>query len=52
MYLLAIYQDASGKLANGTPLQAQIGTSTSYFNTSGTGAQNQFAVRVGIRHKF
>lgn len=52
VYLLAIYQDASGKLANGTPLQAQIGTSTSYFNTSGTGAQNQFAVRVGIRHKF
>ncbi|CAJ6132786.1 putative porin-related protein [Burkholderia pseudomallei] len=47
VYLLAIYQEASGK-----NLQAQIGSSTSYFNTSGTGSKNQFAARVGIRHKF
>jgi predicted porin len=51
VYLLGIYQLASGK--NGTAaLQAQIGSQTSYFNTSGNGANNQLAVRVGIRHKF
>jgi hypothetical protein len=33
-------------------VQAQIGSSTSYFNTSGTGSDNQLAFRVGIRHKF
>ncbi|NKJ46900.1 porin [Burkholderia sp. SG-MS1] len=51
VYALGIYQIASGH--NGTQdLQAQIGSSTSYFNTSGTGADNQLAFRVGIRHKF
>jgi predicted porin len=51
VYALGIYQIASGR--NGTQdLQAQIGSSTSYFNTSGTGADNQLAFRVGIRHKF
>lgn len=51
VYALGIYQVASGH--NGTQdLQAQIGSSTSYFNTSGTGANNQIAARVGIRHKF
>jgi predicted porin len=51
VYVLGIYQDAAGR--NGTQdLQAQIGSSTSYFNTSGTGADNQLAFRVGIRHKF
>ncbi|KVE66706.1 porin [Burkholderia vietnamiensis] len=48
VYGLVIYQDASGDGA-----QAAIGSSTSsYFGTSGTNSQNQFAVRVGIRHKF
>ncbi|MPW20933.1 porin [Paraburkholderia sp. CNPSo 3157] len=51
VYALAIYQDASGKTGN-TPIQAQIGSSTSYFNTSGSGSQNQLAFRVGMRHKF
>ncbi len=51
VYALGIYQIAAGH--NGTQdLQAQIGSSTSYFNTSGTGADNQLAFRVGIRHKF
>jgi predicted porin len=51
VYVLGIYQLASGK--NGTAaVQAQIGSSTSYFSTSGTGADNQLAVRVGLRHKF
>ncbi|MBP0595016.1 porin [Paraburkholderia sp. LEh10] len=52
VYALAIYQDASGKTATGAPIQAQIGSSTSYFNTSGSGSQNQLALRVGMRHKF
>ncbi|KVM60557.1 porin [Burkholderia ubonensis] len=46
VYGLVVYQQASG---NKVP--AQIGSSTSYFNTSGN-AQNQLAVRLGIRHKF
>ncbi len=52
VYVLGIYQLASGK--NGaTPVQAQIGSSASSFlNTSGSGADNQLAVRVGLRHKF
>jgi predicted porin len=53
VYGLAIYQDASGKTGtSNTPIQAQIGSATSYFNTSGSGSQNQLAFRVGIRHKF
>ena len=51
MYALAIYQDASGS-NGGVENQAQIGSSTSYFNTSGTGSQNQLAFRVAMRHKF
>ncbi|HEX7934903.1 MAG TPA: porin [Paraburkholderia sp.] len=51
VYALGIYQVAAGH--NGTQdLQAQIGSATSYFSTSGTGADNQLALRVGIRHKF
>jgi predicted porin len=51
VYALGIYQIAAGR-NKGQDLQAQIGSSTSYFNTSGTGADNQLAFRVGIRHKF
>ena len=51
VYALGIYQIASGR-NNGQDLQAQIGSSTSYFSTSGNGADNQLAFRVGIRHKF
>ncbi|MBI0331075.1 porin [Burkholderia plantarii] len=47
VYGLVVYQQASGK-----GVQAQIGSSTSYFSTSGTGSKNQIAARVGIRHKF
>jgi predicted porin len=52
VYALGIYQIASGHNAASGDLQAQIGSSTSYFNTSGAGADNQLAFRVGIRHKF
>jgi predicted porin len=52
VYVLGIYQKASGS-NGGTPLQAQIGDSTStYINTSGSGSTSQVAARVGIRHKF
>jgi len=52
VYVLGIYQKASGN-NNGTALQAQIGDSaSSFFGTSGTDSQQQFAARVGIRHKF
>ncbi|MDN7944595.1 porin [Burkholderia multivorans] len=47
VYGLVIYQKASGN-----NVQAQIGSSTSYFNTSGNGSSNQIAARIGIRHKF
>jgi predicted porin len=51
VYVLGIYQAAAGK--NGTtPVQAQIGSSTGFFNTSGSGSDNQLAFRVGLRHKF
>ncbi|MEX3840682.1 porin [Paraburkholderia sp. BR10882] len=53
VYGLVSYQDASGTLANGQKVQAQIGDSGSnIFQPSGTGSQDQVAVRVGIRHKF
>ena len=53
VYLLGIYQRASGQDANGAALQAQIGTSTSsFFQPSGPGANKQIAARVGIRHRF
>jgi predicted porin len=51
VYALGIYQIAAGR-NKGQDLQAQIGSSTSYFSTSGTGSDNQLAFRVGIRHKF
>lgn len=52
VYLLGIYQIASGNNA-GKPLQAQIGSSSSsFFSPSGNGADTQLAFRVGIRHKF
>ncbi|WP_250453174.1 porin [Caballeronia sp. ATUFL_M2_KS44] len=51
VYALAIYQKASGS-NRGVENQAQIGSSTNYFGTSGVGEDNQLAFRVGIRHKF
>ncbi|MEI5998400.1 porin [Paraburkholderia bengalensis] len=52
VYLLTIYQDASGKTGT-QQIQAQIGSSPSaYFGPSGNGSQNQLALRVGMRHKF
>ncbi|WP_250510219.1 porin [Caballeronia sp. GACF4] len=51
VYALGIYQRASGS-NRGAENQAQIGSSTSYFGTSGTGSNNQLAFRLGVRHKF
>ncbi|MBN3756737.1 porin [Paraburkholderia sp. Tr-20389] len=51
VYALGIFQEASGKTGT-QPIQAQIGSATSYFSTSGSGSQNQLAFRVGMRHKF
>lgn len=51
VYLLGVYQHAAG-VNKGVDVQAQIGSSTSYFGTSGSGADEQVAVRVGLRHKF
>ncbi|CAD6541140.1 Outer membrane porin protein [Paraburkholderia hiiakae] len=53
VYGLVSYQDASGTLPNGQKVQAQIGdSSSSIYQPSGTGSQDQVAIRVGIRHKF
>ncbi|OAJ53041.1 porin [Paraburkholderia ginsengiterrae] len=51
VYLLGIYQDASGKTSKGADLQAQIGSSASSYLPA-AGASTQLAVRVGLRHKF
>ena len=51
VYALSIYQIASGR--NGTQdVQAQIGSSTSFFGPSGSCANSQLAFRVGVRHRF
>ncbi|WGS53909.1 porin [Paraburkholderia sp. D15] len=52
VYALGVYQQARGNSSKaGTPLQAQIGSSASSFLPA-AGANNQLALRVGIRHKF
>jgi hypothetical protein len=33
-------------------VQAEIGSSSSFFGNSGAGANNQVAFRLGLRHKF
>ncbi|MGF6770143.1 putative porin [Paraburkholderia sp. GAS199] len=51
VYLLGVYQQASGKTSKNTDLQAQIGSSASSYLPA-AGASTQLALRVGIRHKF
>lgn len=51
VYVLAIYQKASGSNA-GVPVQAEIGSSSSFFGNSGTGSDSQLALRVGMRTRF
>jgi predicted porin len=51
VYLLGVYQDASGKTHSGAGLQAQIGSSASSYLPV-AGASTQLAARIGIRHKF
>ena len=52
VYVLGIYQRASGHNAATGDVQAQIGSSTSFFGPSGPGADEQVAFRVGVRHRF
>jgi predicted porin len=55
VYFLAIYQKASGSntvAGRNVPVQAEIGSSSSFIGNSGTGADNQFAARVGLRTRF
>ncbi|HEY3598660.1 MAG TPA: porin [Paraburkholderia sp.] len=51
VYALVIYQRASGS-NNGVPVQAEIGSSSSFFGNSGNGANNQLAFRIGMRTRF
>ncbi|SAK98344.1 porin [Caballeronia fortuita] len=52
VYVLGIYQKASGS-NRGVENQASIGSSSSsYFGTSGLGENDQLAFRIGVRHKF
>jgi predicted porin len=51
VYVLAIYQNASGS-NKGVPVQAEIGSSTSFFGNSGSGSSNQVAARIGMRTRF
>jgi predicted porin len=55
VYGLVIYQKASGSntvAGRNVPVQAEIGSSSSFFGNSGAGANNQVAFRLGLRHKF
>jgi predicted porin len=55
VYLLTIYQKASGSNVVGgrvVPVQAEVGSSSSYIGNSGVGADSQFVARVGLRTKF
>ncbi|GAB2913013.1 porin [Paraburkholderia jirisanensis] len=51
VYVLAVYQKASGS-NNGVPVQAEIGSSSSFFGNSGSGANSQLALRIGMRTRF
>ena len=53
VYVLAIYQKASGSnvvAGRNVPVQAEIGSSSSFIGNAG--ANSQFATRVGLRHRF
>jgi predicted porin len=51
VYVIGIYQKASGS-NGGVPVQAERGSSSSFFGNSGTGSDKQIAARIGIRHRF
>jgi predicted porin len=55
VYAVAVYQRASGRNyidGKWVPVQAEIGSSTSFIGNSGAGARSQLALRIGLRHKF
>jgi len=49
VYLIGAYQKASGN-NRGVPVQAEIGSASSFIGNAG--ANTQFVTRVGLRHKF
>ncbi|RFU48570.1 porin [Paraburkholderia sp. DHOC27] len=51
VYIIGVYQKASGSNGN-TPVQAEIGSSSSFFGNSGVGSDKQIAARIGVRHRF
>jgi predicted porin len=55
VYLLTIYQKASGSnviAGRVVPVQAEVGSSSSFIGNSGVGADSQFVARIGLRTKF
>ena len=53
--MLTIYQKASGSnviAGRVVPVQAEVGSSSSFIGNSGTGADSQFVARIGLRTKF
>ncbi|WP_144143301.1 porin [Paraburkholderia sp. BCC1884] len=51
VYVIGVYQKASGS-NNGVQVQAEIGSSSSFFGNSGSGSNKQIAARIGMRHRF
>jgi predicted porin len=51
VYMLAAYQKAAGS-NDGVPVQAMIGKSAANIGNSGSDAQNQLALRIGVQHRF
>lgn len=47
--MIGAYQKASGS-NNGVPVQAEIGSASSFIGNAG--ANTQLVTRVGLRHKF
>lgn len=55
VYLLAIYQKAAGSNqvdGREIPVQAEIGSNPTFIGNSGTGANAQLVLRIGLRHRF
>jgi predicted porin len=51
VYVLAAYQKAGGS-NKGVPVQAMIGKATNFIGNSGSDAQSQLALRIGMQHRF
>jgi predicted porin len=51
LYTLVAYQKAAGS-NDGVPVQAMIGKAPTFIGNSGSDAQSQLAVRIGMQHRF